>query len=136
MKLLIFILIIPCVSAGIVINEIMYNPSKEQGEDKELEWVELYSDEETNLSDFYFNNFKLEDSVVKGYFIIARNKSYFLDYYGLDLMVIEARFILSNKGGYVNLTYLNESYLVPYNNDFANGNIIMILQMVMEKLWN
>lgn len=120
MRYLLLILLIPFVSAEIIINEIMYNPSKEQGEDRDLEWIEIFSDEEINLGDYYLYDEKLESLVVKDYFIVARNKTAFRDYY--NLTAIESKFILSNKGGYINFTNLNQSYVISYSNRFANGN--------------
>jgi len=122
MRYLFLILLVPFVSAEIIINEIMYNPSKEQGNDKDLEWIEIYTDGEINLGDFYLYNLKLLNQTVENYFIITRNKTYFQNYYNLNLTVIESKFILSNKGGYINFTNLNQTYLVYYTNGLANGN--------------
>ena len=122
MKFWIFLLIVPFVSAGIVVNEIMYNPSSEQGDDAHMEWVEVYTEEEINLVEYYFYDLQLPNQSVNNYFVIVRNTSSFLDYYKKNITTIESKFILSNKGGYINFTNLKNEYLVYYDSSRANGN--------------
>ena len=60
---LIFLLLVPFVCADVLINEIMYNPSSEQADDTDLEWVELYNNgvETVDLSDWKIKGKDFED---------------------------------------------------------------------------
>jgi hypothetical protein len=68
------------------INEIMYNPSTEQGDDSDMEWIELYNNdaEAVNISDWTVDNNSISENVMQpgDYVVLARNKTAFDDYYG------------------------------------------------------
>jgi len=121
MKFILIFILCSSLILALELTEVMYNPSQDQGNDKDLEWIEFYSEDEINLGDYYFYNNKLENKTVKDYFIITRNKNEFSDYYKENITLIEAKFILSNEGGYINLSS-GKDYILNYNNDLANGN--------------
>ena len=52
------LLIIPLVSAEIVINEVMYNP---EGNDNNKEFIEIFSNEQINLTDYIIEDSKSSD---------------------------------------------------------------------------
>ena len=100
-----------------VINEIMYDPSSGvQGGDTEMEWVELYSDDEVNLSKYYLDGKSLNGSF-NGYLIIAKNKDKFLNYYKeeIDCGVIDVNIVLSNEGRKINLSNLTYEEVIEYS---------------------
>ena len=65
-----FIMILMVISSGIasaiVINEVEQNPA---GEDRNNEWVELYSAEEINLENYFLVNNKGKEANLSGRFI-------------------------------------------------------------------
>ena len=65
--LLIFWLLIlsNAVLADILINEIMYNPA---GNDNNKEFIEIYSDNYTNLTDYIISDASSNDSLVELYY--------------------------------------------------------------------
>jgi len=86
------------------INEIMYNPSTEQGSDANMEWIELYNNdaEATNISDWTIDGRQIADMVMQpgDYVVLARNKTAFDAYYGaLPCSVIATTFVLNNDPG-------------------------------------
>jgi hypothetical protein len=86
------------------INEIMYNPSTEQGDDSDMEWIELYNNdaEAINISDWTIDNNPISDIVMQpgDYVVLARNKTAFDAYYGaLPCSVIATTFVLNNDPG-------------------------------------
>jgi len=90
--------------SDIRINEIMYNPSTEQGSDSNMEWIELYNNdaEAINISDWTIDGNKIEDMVMEpgDYVVLARNKTAFEAYYGaLPCSVIATTFVLNNDPG-------------------------------------
>src|SRR3989344_828551 len=125
MRVLLFVLVIitvPSVSAA-VINEIMYNPSQEQGDDADLEWVEIYSFDEINLSNYYLDEKNLNGSF-SGYFIIARDKQKFAEFYpGFNCGVIQSTLSLTNTQDSVNLSAIDYQDIVGYSSGMGgNGN--------------
>ncbi|MGB3458808.1 MAG: lamin tail domain-containing protein [Halobacteriota archaeon] len=89
--------------SGVKINEIMYNPSTEQGDDSDMEWIELYNNdaEAVNISDWTVDNKSISDIVMQpgDYVVLARNKTAFDAYYGaLSCPVIDVTFVLANSG--------------------------------------
>jgi inhibitor of cysteine peptidase len=89
-------------SAQLRINEIMYNPSTDQGTDANMEWIELYNNdsEAINISDWTIDNKLLPDKVIQpgDYVVLARNKTAFEEYYGaLPCSVIDVTFVLTNS---------------------------------------
>ena len=95
----------PIPTAGnIRINEIMYNPSTEQGDDADMEWIELYNNDTKAIS---INAWTLDGQQISGivmqpgdYVVLARNKVAFEAYYGtLPCSVQEVELVLSNDPG-------------------------------------
>ena len=85
------------------INEIMYNPSTDQGSDANMEWIELYNNdaEAINISDWTIDGNQIADMVMEpgDYVVLARNKTAFDAYYGaLSCPVIDVTFVLANSG--------------------------------------
>ena len=130
-----FLSFIPLVSASVIINEIMYNPS---GADADHEWVEVYNnDENINLEDwrFFEANTPHRLSLVHGddmiisedeYVIIADNAETFLqDYENYEGTVLDSTFSLSNAGEYIALKDPDGNIVdeVDYNSSLgANEN--------------
>ena len=130
-----FLSFIPLVSASVIINEIMYNPS---GADADHEWVEIYNnDENINLEDwrFFEANTPHRLSLVQGddmiisedeYVIIADNAETFLqDYENYEGTVLDSTFSLSNTGEYIALKDPDGNIVdeVDYNSSLgANEN--------------
>ncbi len=104
------------VQAYPIINEIMYDPPGGRGTDAELEWIELYSNDEVNLSRYYLDGENLNGSF-NGYFIIARNKEEFLNYYKerIDCGVVDVNIVLSNQGRKINLSSLTYEDVIEYS---------------------
>jgi predicted secreted protein len=89
--------------SDVKINEIMYNPSTEQGSDANMEWIELYNKdtEAVNISGWTVDNNPISDNVMQpgDYVVLARNKTAFDAYYGaLPCSVIDVTFVLANTG--------------------------------------
>ena len=90
-SILIFWLLPQFVSAQIVINEIMYNPSSQQGNDWDQEWIELFNttDQEQDIGGWTFGDasgttFTLPGGTTipaNGYLILARNDTEFTTFY-------------------------------------------------------
>ena len=83
------------------INEIMYNPSTEQGSDANMEWIELYNNdtEAINISGWTIDNNPISENVMQpgDYVVLARNKTAFDAYYGaLPCPVIDVTLGLKN----------------------------------------
>jgi hypothetical protein len=93
----------PIATGDIKINEIMYNPSTEQGSDADMEWIELYNNDtkEVNISGWTIDDNPISDNVMQpgDYIVLARNKTAFEAYYGaLSCSVIDVTFALANSG--------------------------------------
>ena len=130
-----FLSFIPLVSASVIINEIMYNPS---GADADHEWVEIYNnDENINLEDWRFfeggtpHRLSLvhgDDMIIseEEYVIIADNAETFLqDYENYEGTVLDSTFSLSNAGEYIALKDPDGNIVdeVDYNSSLgANEN--------------
>jgi len=89
--------------SDVKINEIMYDPSTEQGDDSDMEWIELYNNdtEAINISGWAIDNNPISDKVMEpgDYVVLARNKTAFEAYYGaLPCSVIDLTFVLANSG--------------------------------------
>ena len=90
--------------SDVKINEIMYNPSTDQGDDSDMEWIELYNNdtEAINISDWRIDNKLISDKVMQpgDYVVLARNKTAFEAYYGaLPCSVIDVTLGLKNDPG-------------------------------------
>ncbi len=118
---------IPFVSA-LRINEIMYNP---EGNEFDFEYIELYAENETDVSDFYFEGitFKFpKNTTIKDYLIIANTKEEegenndFKDKYQRDAD-FEFDGSLTNSGETISLrdAYGNIVDSVSYGNDADEG---------------
>lgn len=86
------------------INEIMYNPSTEQGSDANMEWIELYNNdtEAINISGWTIDDNPISEIVMEpgDYAVLARNKTAFDAYYGaLPCPVIDVTLVLKNDPG-------------------------------------
>jgi len=122
--ILLFVLIfVPAAYSFPVINEIMYNPSQEQGDDADLEWIELFSNESVDLNNYHLDGKNLNGSF-SGYFIIARGKQKFDEFYpGLNCGVIQATISLTNLQDNINLSNLVYSEIVNYSSSIGgDGN--------------
>ena len=89
------------VTEDVRINEIMYNPSTEQGSDTRLEWLELYNNDTIaiNISGWTIDDNSITGGVMQpgGYVVLARNKTAFENYYGaLTCPIIEVTLSLTN----------------------------------------
>ncbi|MFC1753520.1 lamin tail domain-containing protein [Thermoproteota archaeon] len=101
------------------INELMYNPSSEMGDDSDLEWIELHNLQNESVILFNYtvsiNNklFTLPNITLDSgsYLVLARelkdgtdkdNNSFF-DYYGDNFTAAELKFSLPNTGGSLSL---------------------------------
>ncbi|PXF51105.1 MAG: hypothetical protein C4B55_01430 [Candidatus Methanophagaceae archaeon] len=119
------------------INEIMYNPSKEQGSDTVLEWLELRNDDTAavNLNGWTIATpevGKITEEIILqpgGYAVLARNKDAFENYYGaggeLSCSVVEVEMRLGNAEDTVVLKdgAGTEIDRVSYKDDWgADGN--------------
>lgn len=109
----IFSVIEPPTIYQIVINEIMYNPPSELGDDDYWEYLELYNneDEAVDLSDWYFSDgieFTFDQGTVIGageYLVVARVPDTIADFYGITNLVGPfADGALSNGGETVELS--------------------------------
>nr|QNO56305.1 hypothetical protein HFIEAGJK_00022 [Methanosarcinales archaeon ANME-1 ERB7] len=112
------------------INEIMYNPSTDQGSDANMEWIELYNNdtEAVNISGWTIDNNPISDNVMqpRDYVVLARNKTAFDAYYGaLSCSVIDVTFVLANSGDTIVLCNSTGAEVdnVTYNSSCgADGN--------------
>ncbi|MFC1801097.1 lamin tail domain-containing protein [Nanoarchaeota archaeon] len=121
-----FLIFLESVSATVIVNEIMYNPSTDQGDDSKLEWIELFNNESemVNLSNWTINGNGFDDVTISGggYVVVARNLLEFNLYYGGGISVVDGSFSLGNSGGSIDLSDGNNSWSIDYNNEEANGN--------------
>ncbi len=90
--------------SDVKINEIMYNPSTEQGDDSDMEWIELYNNdaEAVNISGWTIDNNQISENVMEpgDYVVLARNKTAFDAYYSaLPCSVIDVTLGLKNDPG-------------------------------------
>src|SRR3989338_9718921 len=73
--LIVFLLVLPSNAYSVVlINEIMYNPSTAQGDDSDLEWIELFNNghQTINLENFTINGNNFDDvNITAGGFVIV-----------------------------------------------------------------
>nr|QNO54842.1 hypothetical protein PAHOCELH_00003 [Methanosarcinales archaeon ANME-1 ERB7] len=91
-------------TGDININEIMYNPSTEQGSDANMEWLELYNNDTVpiNISGWTIDDNQISDKVMQpgDYVVLARNKTAFEAYYGaLPCSIIDVTLGLKNDPG-------------------------------------
>jgi len=96
-----FILFVPkLISASVIINEVMYNPS--QCSDNYCEWVELYNphDYDINLSSCQLLGKDLTNSLIpaNSYFLMLRNLGNFSFYFTEPENFLVNSFSLSNNG--------------------------------------
>jgi len=91
--------------SDVKINEIMYDPSTEQGNDNKMEWIELYNSdtEAINISGWTLNGREILDTIMQpeDYVVLAWNKTAVEAYYGdaLTCPVIDITLQLVNKPG-------------------------------------
>src|SRR3989338_2550442 len=115
------LLILPAVSARIVINEVMYDPS---GDENSLEWIEIYNDgaSQVDLSAYKIDGYDFDDNTIpaNGHIVIAKklvganstDTSFATDYGNKDgvwnstdgINAVDGYFQLSNSGKTINLT--------------------------------
>ncbi len=124
--MLFIVLQFPLPLAHLEINELMYNPPSEQGDDADFEWVEIYNNatDPVNLSTYVIDAKRLEGTINPGEFVIvARDKEKFTGFYLPNYTLLEARFSLNNKEDIINLTNGTDSSIVPYSSVWgADGN--------------
>jgi hypothetical protein len=98
------LILIDSVLADVVINELMYNPA---GNEYDFEYIELYSDAQQDISDWYFEGIGLifpSNTSINGYLVIANTLSDtgenndFLDRYPNINCSFEYTGTLSNTG--------------------------------------
>ena len=144
--LVLFLFSLPAVSADLIINEIMYNPS---GADADHEWVEVYNnDENINLEDwrFFEANTPHRLSLVQGddmiisegeYVVIADNAEIFLQgYENFQGTVLDSTFSLSNTGEYIALKDPDGNIVdeVDYSSDWGSieGKSLELMNPVLD----
>lgn len=117
------------VYAGVVINELMYNP---EGTDSKREWIEVYSDESIDLTTIKFRENNVNHSIkifregeVSNYYVVTDNPGGFLlDNLSFDGAIYDSTFSLNNKGETLELVDSQGTVLdsLTYNSDLgANG---------------
>lgn len=128
-------------AAGLVVTEVMYNPS--QCDDTDCEWVEIYNNGETavDLSQWKLNSKQLEGTLGSmHYLVIAKelidstdtDTDSFEKYWGNNdgiwdeadgFSAVQLSISLANSAGTINLTNGNESDIFSYTSSMgANGN--------------
>ncbi len=138
----------PNVYSDVIINEIMYNPSATQGDDSDLEWVELFNNgnQKINLENFTINGNSFDDANITagGFVIVARelidgadsDLNSFEAYYGnndgiwnstdASYIAVDGNFVLENTApaDIINLSNGSYTQLVNYTDflSLANGN--------------
>ncbi|MBW2963407.1 lamin tail domain-containing protein [Candidatus Woesearchaeota archaeon] len=121
-----FLLVCANLALAIRVNEVMYNPSTEQGSDTNLEWIELYNEngEVVDLSNWTIdgNNFDDVNISAGSYLVVARNLASFQSYYGNSILAVDGSFILSNDGDTIDLSDGTENWQYNYDSSHANGN--------------
>lgn len=131
-KVIIILIIIPAVSANILINEIMYDPA---GLDTDREWIEIYNNGAcTNLSNYklYENSMDHRLKLINGtftlcnneYAVIADNYINFSQEYNFTGNLYDSAFSLSNTNETLvikNATTIFDN-VTYYNTQGAEGN--------------
>ncbi|MCK4589308.1 MAG: lamin tail domain-containing protein [Nanoarchaeota archaeon] len=119
--LLVLVVFSQLVLAEVRINEVMYAPTSDWG-GQYNEWIELYSENEINLSNWKIDGNDFDDIIIGsgGYVVIARNAVAFQNTYGFQ--VADGNFVLSNDGDVIELSNGTKSWLFPYDNNKANNN--------------
>jgi len=125
-------LLFPCFGQ-VVINEIMYNPSR--CSDSYCEWIEIYNptNNAVNLTGWnIYESSKREFTIIttaiiepKNYFILAKKPENFSQYWNISCPIAEVSFSLKNSGEIINLTdcFSNTIDSVTYNNTWgADGD--------------
>lgn len=104
------ITLIPLVSSSLIITEIMYNPSTLQGQDSELEWIEIYNND-TDIENFTLENENINYNLTNNSFlIIARDKNYFEFFYNNNFSIIDFPLSLKNTEDTILLNNNSFSY--------------------------
>jgi len=140
--------LLPFVSADIVINEIMYNPS---GADNNHEWIEIYNngDEEINLEGWRFfeadSNHRLileqgDNMIISNdeYIVIVQDTNTFLeDYEGYEGTILDSSFSLNNNGEFIAMRNSDGDIAdeVEYSSEWGGGNGIS-LELINSNLDN
>lgn len=127
MFFLYFLLLVPLSVAQLQINEIMYNPSSFQGDDADLEWVEIYNkgNETLNLNIYTIDSKALTGVInPNGYIIVAKDIEGFNSFYSpANYTVVEAGISLTNSGDSIILRGGNFTENITYSSGWgANGN--------------
>ncbi|OYT41746.1 MAG: hypothetical protein B6U86_01825 [Candidatus Altiarchaeales archaeon ex4484_43] len=92
-KFILLMICINCASAQLLINEIMYNPSKEQGSDSYNEWIELFNPTNDSIN---IENWTLcGDKLIPGYVNHTDGKIRF----NLTTIVPPGKYALITDGG-------------------------------------
>ncbi len=127
MFLVLLLCVLSSVSAQLQLNEMMYNPSSFQGNDADLEWVEIFNrgNETVNLSTYTIDSKALTGMVnPNGYIVIAKDIEGFSSFYSpVNYTVVEAGISLTNSGDSVTLAGGNFTENVTYSPGWgADGN--------------
>lgn len=131
---LISLLILPLVSADVVINEVMYNPNF--CSDSVCEWIELYNNgsEVVDLSGWRLDNNPIEYYIIKPneFVVIVKDRFGFEEFYGNNdtiwdtndgnYEILQGTFSLTNTQDTINLSGSNEDILTYEGSWGANGN--------------
>jgi hypothetical protein len=114
------------VNAQLIINEIMYNPSADQGPDSSLEWIEIYNNYTfpVNMSSWKLDNSFLGEHLLSpsDYMVIARDSEAFVEFYSPQYSVLDGSFSLVNGGDFINLSNSTDEVIAIYQPTGANGN--------------
>jgi PKD repeat protein len=123
----IFSVVDPPVAYDIVINELMYNPPPELGDDDYWEYLELYNNdtEAVDLSDWHFNQgiqYTFESGTVLQpgeYLVVARDPDTIAQFYGITNLVGPYGGALNNGGETIQLVdqFGTEIDMVPYDDN-------------------
>lgn len=132
--IILILLLIPYVSADVVITEVMYNPTF--CSDTECEWIEIYNNGSSpvDLKDWKLDNGNFDDYIIKPneFVVIAKSLEGFEAFYGNNdtmwnytdgnYIVLKGTFSLTNTQDTINLSGSNEDILTYESSWGGDGN--------------
>lgn len=132
--IILILLVIPYVSADIVITEVMYNP--DFCSDTACEWIEIYNNGSSivDLKDWKLDNSNFEDYIIKPneFVVIVKDLNGFEEVYGNNdtiwnytdgnYVILKGTFSLTNTQDTINLSGSNEDILTYEGSWGGDGN--------------